>query len=84
MKSKLYYVLYFLYAIVVAFVLYLNGVFTGEWSSLTNLVINVVFLVIIGIIFIISSVSFGRLNRITYELEDVAIRLQKEYKEAGG
>ena len=53
MKSKLYYVLYFLYAIVVAFVLYLNGVFTGEWSSLTNLVINVVFLVIIGIIFII-------------------------------
>ena len=84
MKSKLYYVLYFLYAIVVAFVLYLNGVFTGEWSSLTNLVINVVFLVIIGIIFIISSVSLGRLNRITYELEDVAIRLQKEYKEAGG
>ena len=84
MKSKLYYVLYFLYAIVVAFVLYMNGVFTGEWSSLTNLVINVVFLVIIGIIFIISSVSFGRLNRITYELEDVAIRLQKEYKEAGG
>ena len=84
MKSKLYYVLYFLYAIVVAFVLYLNGVFTGEWSSLTNLVINVVFLVIIGIIFIISSVSFGRLNRITYELEDVAIRLQKEYKDAGG
>ncbi len=84
MKSKLYYVLYFLYAIVVAFVLYLNGVFTGEWSSLTNLVINVVFLVIIGIIFIISSISFGRLNRITYELEDVAIRLQKEYKEAGG
>lgn len=30
MKSKLYYVLYFLYAVVVAFVLYLNGVFTGN------------------------------------------------------
>lgn len=84
MKSKLYYALYFLYAIVVVFVLYLNGVFTGEWSSYTNLIINIVFLIIIGILFIISSISFGRLNRVTYELEDVAFRLQKEYKEADG
>lgn len=84
MKSKLYYALYFLYVIVVAFVLYLNGVFTGEEISLVNLSINIGFLIIIGIVFIISSVSFGRLNRVTYELEDVAFRLQKEYKEAGG
>lgn len=84
MKSKLYYVLYFLYAIVVAFVLYLNGVFTGEWSSYTNLAINIGFLIIIGIIFVISSGSFGRLNRVTYELEDVMLRLLKEYKEADG
>lgn len=84
MKSKLYYVLYFLYAIVVVFVLYLNGVFTGELGSYTNLIINVVFLIIIGILFIISSVSFGRLNRVTYELEDIAFRLQEEYKEAKG
>ena len=84
MKSKLYYVLFFLYAIVVAFVLDLNGVFTGEESSFVNLVINIGFLIIIGILFIISSVSFGRLNRVTYELEDVMIRLQKEYKEANG
>ncbi len=81
MKSKLYYVLYFLYAIVVAFVLYLNGVFTGEWGSYTNLAINIGFLIIIGIIFVISSVSFGRLNRVTYELEDVMLRLLKEYKD---
>ena len=84
MKSKLYYVLYFLYIIVVFFVLYLNGVFTGEQSSYTNLVINIVFLVIIGILFVIASICFGRLNRITYELEDVMFRLQKEYKEANG
>ena len=84
MKSKLYYVLYFLYAIVVAFVLYLNGVFTGDWGSYTNLAINIGFLIIIGIIFVISSVSFGRLNRVTYELEDVMLRLLKEYKEADG
>lgn len=84
MKSKLYYVLYFLYAIVVVFVLYLNGVFTGEDISLVNLVINIGFLIIIGILFFISSISFGRLNIVTYELEDVTIRLQKEYKEANG
>lgn len=84
MKSRLYYALYFLYVIVVAFVLYLNGVFTGEWSSYTNLIINIVFLVIIGVLFIISSISFGRLNRVTYELEEVTFQLRKEYKEANG
>ena len=84
MKSRLYYALYFLYVIVVAFVLYLNGVFTGEEISLVNLSINIGFLIIIGIVFNISSVSFGRLNRVTYELEDVMFRLQKEYKEADG
>lgn len=84
MKSKLYYALYFLYAIVVVFVLYLNGVFTGEEISVVNLAINIGFLIIIGVLFGISSVSFGRLNRVTYELEDVAFRLQKEYKEANG
>lgn len=84
MKSKLYYALYFLYAIVIVFVLYLNGVFTGEEISVVNLAINIGFLIIIGILFTISSISFGRLNRVTYELEEVAFRLQKEYKEAGG
>lgn len=84
MKSRLYYVLYFLYAIVVVFVLYLNGVFTGEWGSYVNLVINIGFLIVIGILFIVSSIGFGRLNRVTYELEDVTLHLQKEYKEANG
>lgn len=84
MKSRLYYALYFLYAIVVVFVLYLNGVFTGEEISVVNLAINIGFLIIIGILFFISSISFGRLNRVTYELEEVTFRLQKEYKEANG
>ena len=53
MKSRLYYVLYFLYAIVVAFVLYLNGVFTGEEISLVNMAINIGLLINIGIIFLI-------------------------------
>lgn len=83
MKSKLYYVLFFLYVIVVAFVLYLNGVFTGEWSSSINLIINIGFLIVIGILFVISAVSFGRLGRVTRELDDVRLRLQEEYQEAG-
>lgn len=83
MKSKLYYVLFFLYVIVVVFVLYLNGVFTGEWNSSINLIINIGFLIIIGILFVISSISFGRLGKVTRELEDTSVFLQKEYKKAG-
>ncbi len=83
MKRKLYYVLFFLYVIVVVFVLYLNGVFTGEWKSSINLIINIGFLIIIGILFVISSISFGRLSRVTRELEDVSLLLQKEYKKTG-
>lgn len=82
MKSKVYYVLFLLYVIVVTFVLYLNGVFTGEWNSSVNLIINIGFLIIIGILFVISSISFGRLGRVTYELEDVRLRLQEEYEES--
>lgn len=83
MKGKLYYVLYVLYAIVMVFVLYLNGVFTGEWNSSVNLVINIGFLVMIGILFVISSISFGRLGRVTRELEDTRLELLDEYKKAG-
>lgn len=83
MKRKLYYVLFFLYVIVVVLVLYLNGVFTGEWKSSINLIINIGFLIIIGILFVISSISFGRLSRVTRELEDVSLLMQKEYKKTG-
>ena len=83
MKNKLYYVLFLLYAVVVVFVLYLNGVFTGEEGSVVNLIINIVFLMIIGVLFVISAFSFGRLNGITDEMIDFTVRLQKEYKEAG-
>lgn len=84
MKRKQYYVLFLLYVIVVAFVLYLNGVFTGEWENSVNLIINIGFLMIIGILFGISSISFGRLGQVTRELEDARLRLQEEYEEADG
>ena len=74
MKNRLYYVLFLLYAMVVAFVLYVNGVFTGEQTSLVNLAINLGFLAIIGVLFIISFISFGRLNRVTDELTDFALK----------
>lgn len=82
MKRKQYYVLFLLYVVVVAFVLYLNGVFTGEWEASVNLIINVGFLLMIGILFGISSISFGRLGQVTRELEEVSLRLQEEFKEA--
>lgn len=84
MKNRLYYILFPVYVIVVAFVLYVNGVFTGEESSSVNLVINVGFLAVIGVIFVISAIRFGRLNFVTDELEDLTYQLQKEYKEANG
>ena len=43
MKNRFYYVLFLVYVIVVAFVLYVNGVFTGDEASLMNLTINVGF-----------------------------------------
>lgn len=83
MKSRLFYGLFIVYAAMVAFVLSINGVFTGEIESVSNLVINGAFLGIIGILFVMSAVSFMRLNRLTDELEDAAGDLKEAYKKAG-
>ena len=84
MKNKLYCFLFPLYIAVVAIVLYVNGVFTGDEGSLVNLAINIGFLIVIGILFLISTISFGRLNRVTDELEAEAIELQQKYRESAG
>lgn len=84
MKNKLYYTLFLFYLMTVIFIFYINGVFTGDLSSITNLLINGGFLVIIGILFIISTISFGRLNRCTDDLNAVTLKLQQEFKESGG
>jgi len=83
MKNKLFYGLFFVYAVMFAFILYINGVFTGGVESLSNLLINVVFLVIIGVMFVISAISFLRLNHMTDELVVVAEDIQEEYKKNG-
>ncbi len=84
MKNKLYYGLFVVYAFVFVFILYINGIFTGTDTSMVNLLINVGFLAIIGVLFVVSAVSFGRLNRCTDELVAMTGQMQKEYKEANG
>lgn len=79
MKNKLYYFLAVLYVLIFGFILYINGVFTGNISSVSNLAINVVFLAIIGILFIISFGSFARLNRATDALVRVTEEMGRQY-----
>lgn len=62
-RNKLYYILFVLYILATAFVLYVNGIFTGNVASFLNLAINGVFLLVIGILFVICGFSFARLNR---------------------
>lgn len=84
MKNKLYYGLFVVYALMFVFILYINGIFTGTDTSMVNLLINVGFLAIIGVLFVVSAVSFGRLNHCTDELVTMTEQMQKEYKEANG
>lgn len=79
MKNKLYYFLFVMYLAMVALILYINGVFTGEMTSDANIIINVGFLAVIGILFMISTVSFIRLNRCTDSLVLMTDSIYKAY-----
>lgn len=79
MKNKLYYFLFAMYLAMVALILYINGVFTDEMTSSANLIINVGFLAVIGILFMISTVSFIRLNRCTDSLVLMTDSIYKAY-----
>jgi len=79
MKNRMYYLLLPVYLFVVGFVLIVNGVFTGQVTSVSNLVINLIFLLLIGILFLISFFSFFRLNRMTDKLLNEADRIYKAY-----
>jgi len=83
MKNKLFYGLFVVYVIMVVFILYVNGVFTGNVASFSNLLINGVFLAIIGCLFLISAASFLQLNHLTDDLQRVGAAMQAEYKEGG-
>ena len=81
MKNKLYYILAVLYLLMFGFILYINGVFTGNIGSLDNLLINVGFLLIIGILFLISFTGFARLNQMTDALVIVEEAMRDQYQE---
>lgn len=79
MKHKLYYILGILYLLMFGLILYINGVFTGNISSMSNLLINVGFLLLIGVLFGISFASFDRLNRVTDALVAATEDIREKY-----
>lgn len=79
MKNRLYYFLFLLYIAMVMLILYINGVFSGQVTDTANLVINVGFLVVIGILFLISTANFIRLNRCTDALVKVTDSIYGAY-----
>ncbi len=81
MKNRLYFLLVPIYVAVFAVILYINGVFTGNIADMSNLLINVGFLIIIGVIFAISFVSFARVNEFSASLETAMDEIRKEYTE---
>ncbi len=81
MKNRMYYLLVLCYVAVVGIILYINGVFTGNIPDRANLVINLVFLLIIGVIFCISIVSFVKVNNLAVVLEAATEDIAREYQE---
>lgn len=80
MKNKLYYILVILYILMFGLILYINGVFTGDFASISNLVINVGFLLIIGMLFAVSTAGFIRLNQVTDALVFAAGEMRDRYE----
>ena len=83
MKNKLFYGLFLVYVSIVVFVLYANGVFTGDIPSVSNLAINGLFLAVIGGLFLVSAMSFIRLNNLTDDLKRASAELLERYKMNG-
>ena len=81
MKNRMYYLLVLCYVAVVGIILYINGVFTGNIPDRANLVINLVFLLIIGVIFCISIVSFVKVNNLAVVLDAATEDIAREYQE---
>ena len=81
MKNRMYYLLVLSYIAVVGIILYINGVFTGDIPDRANLAINLTFLLIIGIIFCISIVSFVKVNNLAVSFQIAAEEIDREYQE---
>ena len=83
MKNKSYYFLFPLYFAVLAFILYLNGVFSGEIISYSNLLINLAILLVIGVLFLISTIRFARLNKCTAALQRASFGIKEAHAAQG-
>lgn len=83
MRNKLYLLLIVVYILTFGFILDINGVFSGEVVLTDNLLINVVFLIVIGILFFISIVSFLRLNGVTGALVRAAEKMEGQFADSG-
>lgn len=84
MKNKRHFLLIPIYAFTVVFVLIINDAFSGNVVSNVNLIINVVFLLVMGILLMISFASFVKLSRCTEELIFQTKQMKKEYEELEG
>jgi len=86
MKNKLFYLLWVAYAGVVIFILQINQVFSPgvERTSMEkmNIIINLGFLVLIGVLFAISTKSFISLHKISEALRKVTNFILKENKDS--
>jgi len=86
MKNKLYFVLWVAYVLVIVLILQVNQVFSigveRTSAEKLNLFLNLFFLLIIGILFAISTLSFIRLNLLTNSLSKVTAFIQKEDKDS--
>ena len=80
MRRNSYYWLFPLYLFMLVFILYMNGVFTGEIGSVSNFILNMVFFLIIGILMLISSVLFHRVNQASAALTRVAESMNTKHQ----
>lgn len=86
MRNKIHYLLWIAYALVVVFILQINQVFSSNVDrtnmELLNLSINLGFLLLIGGLFAVSTLSFIQLNKVVASLSKVTRLIQKEDRDS--
>ena len=80
MKNKWYVLLIIVYILTFGFILDINGVFGEEVVLTANLIINVSFLAIIGVLFLFSIFSFIRLNSLTGAMVRAADEMERQFE----
>lgn len=83
LKKNLYWVMVPLYLFIIVMALVLNGVFTGQMQSGTNIAINVLFLLVVGILLLISLSSLTRMAKAAAELVGVTKEINRAYAKEG-